>query len=111
MKDLGDWLFLIGMGGLAGGYYIYENKTDVAAWVNTVQAATEPTRIAGSSITDHWGMILLVIALVIVGIMLVGDSLNKRTATKETTTAAMTGQVRRPRYRNVIGKNKARKVK
>ncbi len=110
MKDLGDWLFLIGMGGLAAGYTIYENKTDVAAWVDTVQAATEPTRVAGASITDHWGMIFLVIVLVIVGIMLVGDSLNKRTAVKETTTAAMTGQVRRPRYRNVIGKSKVRKV-
>ena len=105
MKDLGDWLFLIGMGGLAGGYTIYENKTDVAAWVNTLQAATEPTRIAGSSITDHWGMVLLVLALVIVGIMLIGDSLNKRTATKETTTAAAITS-KAAKHKSVIGKGK-----
>ena len=105
MKDLGDWLFLIGMGGLAGGYYIYENKTDVAAWVDTLQAATEPTRIAGDSITDHWGMILLVIVLVIVGIMLVGDSLNKRTAVKETTTEAATVK-KVAKHRSVIGNGK-----
>ena len=105
MKDLGDWLFLIGMGGLAGGYYIYENKTDVAAWVDTFQAATEPTRIAGDSITDHWGMILLVIVLVIVGIMLVGDSLNKRTAVKETTTEAATVK-KVAKHRSVIGNGK-----
>lgn len=104
MKDLGDWLFLIGMGGLAGGYYIYENKTDVAAWVNTVQAATEPTRIAGSSITDHWGMILLVIALVIVGIMLVGDSLNKRSVKETTTEAATVKKI--AKHRSVIGNGK-----
>jgi len=105
VKDLGDWLFLIGMGGLAGGYYIYENKTDVAAWVDTLQAATEPTRIAGDSITDHWGMILLVIVLVIVGIMLVGDSLNKRTAVKETTTEAATVK-KVAKHRSVIGNGK-----
>ena len=105
MKDLGDWLFLIGMGGLAGGYYIYENKTDVAAWVDTFQAATEPTRVAGSTLTDHWGLALLVLALVIVGIMLVGDSLNKRSAVKETTTAAAIVK-RSVKHKSVIGKGK-----
>ena len=104
MKDLGDWLFLIGMGGLAGGYYIYENKTEVAAWVDTFQAATEPTRVAGSSITDHWGMVLLVIVLVIVGIMLVGDSLNKRSVKETTTEAATVKKI--VKHRSVIGNGK-----
>lgn len=105
MKDLGDWLFLIGMGGMAVGYYAYENKTEVSAWLDTLQAATEPTRVAGTTLTDHWGMVLLVIVLVVIGIMLAGDSLNKKTAVKETTTEAATVK-KVAKHRSVIGNGK-----
>ena len=104
MKDLGDWLFLIGMGGIAAGYYAYENKAEISAWLDTLQKATAPTRVAGTTLADHWGMVFLVIVLVVIGIMLLGDSLNKRSVKETTTEAATVKKV--TKHRSVIGNGK-----
>lgn len=99
-SELGDWLFLIGMGGMAGGYLLYENKTDVAGWLSTMQAKSA----AGTAvIADHWGMIALVISLVVAGIWLLGDSMNKQTTLNATT--ATTGK-KVTKHRSVIGNGK-----
>lgn len=102
-SELGDWLFLIGMGGMAGGYLLYENKTDVAGWLSTMQAKSA----AGTAVVaDHWGMIALVISLVVAGIWLLGDSMNKQTTLNATTDKL---QVHRP-YRTVMKSNGAKEI-
>lgn len=105
-SDLGDWLFLIIMGGLVIGYYIYDNQPAVADWLSTVKETTAPARVAGSTIADHWGLALLVLALIVAGLWIVGDSLNKQTTMNATTDKL---QVHRP-YRTVMKRNGAKEI-
>lgn len=64
-SSLGDWLFLIAGIGFIGGYLLYDNPDQVTAWRVWFQSIGNTPIPAGSIwLLDHWGLLLLILAVV-----------------------------------------------